>query len=450
MKVRELFETSNPVTLNIADKPLGLGGVVRSVNTDAFVKAKGMTGWTETIKYPENMKHASFKPAITQESLKLRLDQMKIIQSKLVICNMGAIGDGVFAMEDIPANIWLANYSGLEVNKNACSFSGRYAFRVGNENEGMSIIDAGEWGGISRFFQHAPYTLTNYNFEKNVNLNEIAIGNLTPVFTSFNNVKFVMFRTNRLIKKGEPLCYNYNSYADDTDSSQALKDYWGALGIWPLLFKKDGSILSQDSYFYEKVNLSIRLPGAWWVRSDVSMTAVVNNLEEGLPYPTWVGSLDHPVQCVQSGKDEFGMRCYISNEDFKKVWSCNKQSPILFFSKPNLMLGKSDPNPVQMKRTPENVARELKRISGALCLGGWKCLADCKRAFIETTADKDEDLKLLSEYLKANGLNVAYGKNGNTKLPLMHFLDIPSLERLAEIEPYSPQDKMKPSSNAII
>jgi hypothetical protein len=156
-KVKQIFRVETPDYLWVADKPPRLGGVPKKLPV-AEVEAKFNFTYTESILasgrllefHGEPDTHPDLTRAVNQYARRA-----KDIIDKLVLCYIGdeRIGWGVFAREDLPANTMLAIYAG-EIVKDHEQIFDPYGLENGDDHYSVS---AGQYGGIARFFQHAPF-----------------------------------------------------------------------------------------------------------------------------------------------------------------------------------------------------------------------------------------------------------------------------------------------------
>ena len=113
-----------------------------------------------------------------------------------------AIGWGVFAAENLPEMYYIGEYAGLVRGKKFKDSKNSYCFQyaiVQGESTRLTI-DAKDQGGIVRFINHSDTP------------------NLHSALATTENLSHVIFYTNRPLKKGEQLSYNYGP------------DYWKKRG----------------------------------------------------------------------------------------------------------------------------------------------------------------------------------------------------------------------------
>lgn len=104
-------------------------------------------------------------------------------------------GWGVFADQDLKPMTLIGEYAGQVRSKQRADNRNAYCFQyaiVSDENTRLTI-DAKDQGGVVRFINHS------------------SAPNLTSALATFQNLSHVVFFTNRWIKKGEQLCYDYGS-----------------------------------------------------------------------------------------------------------------------------------------------------------------------------------------------------------------------------------------------
>lgn len=109
------------------------------------------------------------------------------------------IGYGVFAEKDLPIKTYIGEYAGrLRKSKGRADNRNSYCFEylIGAEKETAYTIDAQDEGNYTRFLNHSN------------------TGNCDPSLIYHNLIMKVVFYTNKAVKKGEELTYDYGS------------DYW--------------------------------------------------------------------------------------------------------------------------------------------------------------------------------------------------------------------------------
>jgi hypothetical protein len=101
---------------------------------------------------------------------------------------------GLFAYQDLPENCFIGEYTGtITKYKHSIHDTNGYCFEysIGGEKKTPYTIDAKYGGNVTRFINHS--------FKPN--LKQI------PVF--YDQMMHIIFKTNREVKKGEELTYNY-------------------------------------------------------------------------------------------------------------------------------------------------------------------------------------------------------------------------------------------------
>ena len=157
------FNTDECTSIWYADKPPHLGGIPRKISVDELNNkiGKGFT-FTENIyvnnKLKINSKHLHNKNYMKDELLKMINNPFS---DKLVVCDMGEeVGHGVFARAAIQVGEIVAVYSGELKIKGQ-----RTQYGMDVDPESNYIIDATNYGGIARFFQHLPLNIAQ-NFKQ--------------------------------------------------------------------------------------------------------------------------------------------------------------------------------------------------------------------------------------------------------------------------------------------
>ncbi len=240
---------NNPTRVNYCDKPLKINSEIQVMTPLDLSNRFGFI-YTESI-YIEDR---SIQPLMELgRGMSTRLPNNNIFTipqlsnfiqssaSKLVICKMGSVGHGVFAMVAIPKDYILGLYAGvIENNPNKKS---EYSFALGN---GIKL-NATEYGNITRFIQHMPtkeilskqYTMKEEVAEK------VATANVECRSIKLNDDTFVKaFITSRDIEQNEQLGICYSLEQDHL--------------IWTEIFNKTTyQIIPFFNYVREKVRYSI-------------------------------------------------------------------------------------------------------------------------------------------------------------------------------------------------
>jgi hypothetical protein len=162
-KLKTLFADVNENTqIWYSNKPPLLGGISMKISvTELNNKIGNGFNYTENIYVNDNLKIDSTR---LHNKNYMKDELLKIIKNpfndKLVLCYMDdKTGNGVFAREAIQVGEIVAIYSGeLKVK----GVSTQYGMDV--DPESNYIIDAKNYGGIARFFQHLPFNINEtYN-----------------------------------------------------------------------------------------------------------------------------------------------------------------------------------------------------------------------------------------------------------------------------------------------
>lgn len=148
-----------------ADKPIALGGVPEKISIERLNEIVGNGfQFEETIRGSEKLQQEIRQSYIKsvddmQGTVLAWLENPMPVIDKLVICDMGPVGLGVFARETISAGTVVACYTG-QLGEEASDIFRPYANNLDCFNGGCNYyVDAENSGGIARFFQHLPVNL---------------------------------------------------------------------------------------------------------------------------------------------------------------------------------------------------------------------------------------------------------------------------------------------------
>lgn len=437
-----------PKQIFFMDKLPCLGGVPKEMSPSKLITECGMQSWTEGYEFDEKTLSIIKKSTITQLSKANKEQFKKIAQAvqsnlkKQAIVKMdNAVGYGVFALEDIPENSYLAFYTGpivLDEIKNPNKEDSAYCYSVGESLDGQYLIqiDPKNHGNLGRFYQHLPnakkteqantISFEDYQFVENKQ-NDIAVANCVLAGFQWNNSVVCVLKTIKLIKKGEIIGFDYG-------------EYWLGNHKHPCLFYKDGTLVNDKDYQLQKWILRVTLNFPKYI--DIVLT------------PELMKRFEHyPIITDQSDK-EFT----ISPEDFKQAKQNTPEgSPYLFLPKPtsiqeikpqnnidifnflNLMKNLPKENikkevpknatPVNPQETTVAIKNQLKRITGQNHLWGYSF--DLKIAWLES--DNQNTINEIFSHLQKYGFEVKKGVNSKSlnKNPLIHVKN-PNLEILKE------------------
>lgn len=264
---RNIIQAKKQDFVNVSDKPIGLGGRVESVRVDDLSRSisqvfceKADASIVLMSNFPENI-----TGNLTSAQLRAQFERLLAeSRSDLAICAINdQVGYGVFALSDIPKDTVICFYSGslkphTQVKMSQDHAIGCYGIRAS--------YSTASHRGIASFMQHLPTPLKFQDAkifsnilrsmgqdvsEADLKINDelyaiqfvngevresIALENVRREYINYNNVPIVLFVTDRLIRSGEQVGFNYG------------KDYWLSRNMVPELFDKMGRIISPDRY----------------------------------------------------------------------------------------------------------------------------------------------------------------------------------------------------------
>lgn len=261
------IKAEQPDSILVADRPLRLGGKVESLAVGEFQKRFGCA-YSDSITITPDVAVGPIYESIVGEipSSELKRQVQKVLRStssNLVICNMGALGHGVFALNDIPKDTVVAIYGGTIMRGDKVSSQRDYAISYHQTNLSFSTL---KHRGIASFMQHLPEALkvpdpkrfsqilkmvgqevSEDDLKLNIELystefssdearRSVAVENIRKEFLKFNNFPVIALVTQTDIKAGDQLGFNYGH------------GYWLSRNITPEFFDKKGQILSLDLY----------------------------------------------------------------------------------------------------------------------------------------------------------------------------------------------------------
>ncbi len=264
-----MIEQKPQDTIAVYSKPILLGGQKTEYDISTF---------SAIIKQPflEKIDGAADPSAVTENitgdlsasALKSQLKQLLQNGSEnLAICHMNEqVGYGVFASSDIPKDRVVCFYSG-EMHPELKVKEGNHAIAY----YGADIsFNTSKYRGIASFFQHLPSVpkipvkllsivlrqMGQYVSKNDLMLNDelyavnfessareaLATENIRLEYIIYRNTPVILLVTNRAIKNGEQLGFNYG------------KDYWLCRKTIPEYFDVSGKIIPAESYkrtFYQ-------------------------------------------------------------------------------------------------------------------------------------------------------------------------------------------------------
>jgi hypothetical protein len=166
--------------------------------------------WTDGLVFPDGLEKAPEAPPGYDPA----------IIDKLVVCDMGPLGLGVFANSFIPKGTPITCYSGVVTSEPKAGD----LYNIGLEDG--RIVTARQRGNLTGLIQHMgdPTSLKHY-------VEEIGLANLSAQRTSDGAIWFIAARD---IHPKEQLGFTYD---------QGLGSYWEKIGMLPKEFDRFGRVL---------------------------------------------------------------------------------------------------------------------------------------------------------------------------------------------------------------
>lgn len=267
MSYHFILGAETPKFIQVADKPLNLGGKIERLPVEEFQTRFGLT-YNDGISIDLKTKIRPFSENITGDVssslLKKQVEKiLKISNESLVICRMGKFGHGVFASKTIPKNTVVAIYGGTLIMEDKVTSKDDYP--CGYYGTCMSFSTRNH-RGIASFMQHLPeeprfenakafssvlkmygqdvseeqlklnieFYSTDFDSSKTKAL--VATENIRKEYLNFNNIPVIAMVTTKDIKFGEQLGFNYGY------------QYWLSRKATPEFFDKDGNTLLHQAY----------------------------------------------------------------------------------------------------------------------------------------------------------------------------------------------------------
>lgn len=267
MSCHFILGAETPRFIQVADKPLNLGGKIERLPIEEFQTRFGFA-YNDGISIDIKTKIRPFRENITGDvsssQLKKQIEKiLKLSNECLVICSMGNFGHGVFASKNIPKNTVVAIYGGTLIMEDKVTSKDDHA--CGYYGTSMSFSTRNH-RGIASFMQHLPEEPRFENakvfshvlkmFGQNVSEEElklniefystdfdspktralVATENIRKEYLNFNDIPVIAMVTRKDIKSGEQLGFNYGY------------PYWLSRNITPEFFDKDGSAVLHRVY----------------------------------------------------------------------------------------------------------------------------------------------------------------------------------------------------------
>lgn len=262
-----ILPANPPKFIQVADKPLNLGGKIESLTLAEFEKHFNCT-YNDGISVNLKAKITSFEEYITGNTSKshLKAQVNKILETacdSLVLCNMDKLGYGLFASKAIPKDTVLAIYSGTIFNGSKVSDQHDEALSYNQSEMSFSTM---HYRGIASFMQHLPKVtntpdvkelynrLKSFDFdftEEDLKLRfefystefnskevkaAIATENIRLEFLNMDNIPVIAMVTDENIAAGSPLGFNYGYF------------YWSSRKMTPEFIDKNGEVISHKYY----------------------------------------------------------------------------------------------------------------------------------------------------------------------------------------------------------
>jgi hypothetical protein len=267
MSCHFILNAATPRFIQVADKPLNLGGKIEYLPVEEFQTRFGFT-YNDGISIDKKTKIRPFIENITGDvpasQLKRQIEKiLKISSESLVICSMGKFGHGVFASKDVPKNTVLAIYAGTLIMEDKVTNKSDHACGYYGTNMSFSTKNH---RGIASFMQHLPeeprfanaktfsnalkmfgqevseeqlklnveFYSTDFDSAKTKAL--VATENIRKEYLNFNDIPVIAMVATKDINSGEQIGFNYGY------------QYWLSRNVTPEFFDKDGSALLHMVY----------------------------------------------------------------------------------------------------------------------------------------------------------------------------------------------------------
>lgn len=244
------MQSRKDIKINVSKQPM----YIESVSASEFAESVGMAGWIEESIYLPESDCSLDSMKISAESL-LEDQYNSLIKSSefylksMFVRHMGSVGYGVFATDAIPANQFIAVYTGIitcHSHDHLREANNEYGFKIPNENEKYGVLlNAKHYGNISRFIQHLPLDaketktndvpISNYVVSPSV---RVATANLSAEVVCYQKLPVLVLRTTRKINPFEQLGYDYGI------------NYWK--NHTPSLFDTIGKSISFSDYYVKE------------------------------------------------------------------------------------------------------------------------------------------------------------------------------------------------------
>lgn len=267
MSYQFILSATTPKFIQVADKPLNLGGKIKLLPVEDFQKRLGCT-YNESINIDVKTRIGPFseniKSDVSSSQLKKQVEKiLKLSNDCLVICKMGNFGHGVFTSKNIPKNTVVAIYAGTLIMDNKvtnkddhlCGYYGtRMSFSTQNHRgiasfmqnlpEEPRLADAKTFSNVLKMFGQdvseeqlkLNFDFYSTDFDSSKTRSLVATENIGREYLNFNGIPVIAMVTTRDVKPGEQLGFNYGY------------QYWLSRNVTPEFFDKDGSALLNSVY----------------------------------------------------------------------------------------------------------------------------------------------------------------------------------------------------------
>lgn len=414
----------NPNIIYVSEK---IGGKAKPISPEKFASKHGFI-WTEAnvveTEHAEEFRDLTRTDQMPNWMLDAIIEQINEYNSSLTICYMNEqVGYGVFASKNIPENVYIATYTGL---LQPSADKGIYPYGVGIDNpttgKRLGILDAVLYRNIGAFFQHVPEQSSDYTLKDNKNMS-FATQNINILSFAYQGYPVLLYKTTREINKGEELGWDYGV------------QYWMNSSSIPSLFTPQGETLPSTSYCATKLTVVLETEkGRLTIEEPLADLERLFLVNDGL---LKIQAEPHEILAV-------------TQDDFMQEYNKNPHSPYVVL-KPSMIIPcgpQSKPEPtVEKENTPTSpgfsfrlqgqseskaICEELSRITEALSLPKWGYSQKNRTAFLRSSPSDETALRALHDYLASQKIKTRFGKDQNTKEPLLYVIQ-PKVQELKQI-----------------
>ena len=263
---QSIINAETPKFIPVADKPVRAGGKIEYLTIREFEKQFRFT-FKEGVSIDKETKITAFQESVVGNvssfQLKKQVEKLlKLGYDNLVICGMGALGHGVFALKDISKGSVTAIFSGTISNTIKIDVQDKALNYYGTNMSFSSKYHH----GISHFMQHLPRTLKtpdvrsfckllqmmgqkvseeqircedelySVKFTHKATEKLIMTENVDKEYLNFNGIPLIVLVANRQINAGEQIGFNYGYR------------YWSSRKMTPEFFDNTGAVISHSLY----------------------------------------------------------------------------------------------------------------------------------------------------------------------------------------------------------